>query len=88
MMLIVVIGLLAYRLGVLLAEEEGPFRLAERWRNCWLRDDWMGRGVRCVGCVSFWLAAIALWLPNADVPGYLAWPAAAGLARVLWRIAP
>lgn len=84
---IVIAALIAYRLAVLLAEEEGPFGLAQRWRNLWIDENWIGRGVRCVGCISFWLAAIVVVLPT-PWPWYLAWPAAAGLARLIWRIAP
>lgn len=84
---VVIAALIAYRLAVLLAEEEGPFALAAWWRNRWLDDNWIGRGVRCVGCISFWLAASVLLLPH-GLPWYLAWLATAGLARLIWRIAP
>lgn len=80
-----------YRLAVLLAEEEGPFALAARWRSRFLAENWIGRGVRCVACVSFWLALplalAAIVLDRALDPWAwpLAWLGVAGLARWLWR---
>ena len=58
---IVVLGLAAYRLAWLIARDEGPFGLC-----AWLRGHidphqrtWVGRGLNCAGCVSFWLALVA-----------------------------
>lgn len=53
------IGILAtWRLTALVVDDEGPFSLLSRLRQ---RLDpsqatWVGRGVRCYWCVSFWLA--------------------------------
>lgn len=48
--------LATYRLALLITTEEGPFELAARFRNLFLSDNWLGRGVRCFYCVSFWVA--------------------------------
>ena len=48
--------LATYRLGLLIATEEGPFELAARFRNLFLSDNWLARGIRCFHCVSFWVA--------------------------------
>lgn len=87
-------ALAAYRLAVLLAEEEGPFACAARVRSLYTVDDWIGRGMRCPACLAFWLAlpltAVALasdaTLPVALWPLY--WLAVAGAARWLWRMEP
>lgn len=77
-----------YRLALLLAEEEGPFELAARWRSLFPDDDWVGRGVRCPLCISFWLAlpaGLVLCLVGA-VDGWLwplAWLGVAGAACAL-----
>lgn len=85
-----------YRLAVLIAEEEGPWSLAQRLRNLHTADDWIGRGIRCPACVGFWVAwlttAVALYLNGGRVPGGWAWDwpfwslAVAGAARWLWKM--
>lgn len=80
-----------YRLAVLLAEEEGPGEAAAWLRNRHLADDWIGRGLRCPSCISFWIAlpmalaalSIESTLPMALWPLY--WMAVAGAARWLWK---
>lgn len=58
-----VLGLLSvFRLSYLATKEEGPFRLAERWRNLFQQDDWKGRGVRCLLCSSFWVSVFIAFL--------------------------
>jgi hypothetical protein len=62
---LVIATLAVYRISHLITLEEGPFGVV-----AWLRGQidanqfhWTGRGVRCVLCVSFWLAGLlALWL--------------------------
>lgn len=52
----VIVAFATYRVALLVTSEEGPFRIMERFRNWFTEPDWIGRGVRCVWCVSFWLA--------------------------------
>lgn len=82
-----------YRLAILLAEEEGPFEIAARWRSLFPDDDWVGRGVRCPLCVSFWAAlvpALALSLSGALEPRLFAlwWLGIAGGAAALVEYRP
>lgn len=66
MTLLFVVGVLAvWREALMITEEEGPFSgLAI------LRDKidphqktWVGRGIRCLWCVSFWMGLIySLWV--------------------------
>lgn len=75
-----------FRLALLLTEEEGPFELAARWRSLFPDDNWIGRGVRCPLCVSFWLALIpALWLFD---PWPLYWLGIAGAVAALVEYRP
>jgi len=53
--------LITYRLAHATSTEEGPFRLFEGFRNCFTGDNWLGRGVRCPLCLSFWIGPI-IWL--------------------------
>ncbi|HET8647382.1 MAG TPA: hypothetical protein VFO85_17930 [Vicinamibacteria bacterium] len=83
-----------YRLAILLAEEEGPFEIAQQWRNLRTADDWIGRGLRCPACLSFWIAmpmtAAAVWVDAwLFAPAWpLYWLAVAGAACWLWRLEP
>lgn len=80
--LIFVASILAvYRVAHLLAEEEGPFSVlhkikAHRWLDPQQRT-WLGRGLNCVWCMSFWLA-LPLVLVLEGKPWYLWWLAVAG----------
>lgn len=63
--MIVVLALLAvpavYRISLMVTREEGPFSLFDWIRNqpIFLRANWMGRGIRCPLCISFWLSLVA-----------------------------
>lgn len=46
----------AYRLAHLFTEERGPFDVCLWIRNHLAQDNWIGHGIRCLYCVSFWLA--------------------------------
>jgi hypothetical protein len=75
-----------YRLSYAIAVEEGPFRAFARARH-WLGGDvqttWIGRGVACPLCVSFWLAALAALIVD---PTVLAWLGIAGMAALILKI--
>jgi hypothetical protein len=82
--------LATYRMAHDLVDAEGPFRIYELWRNLFLSNNWLGRGVRCYVCMSFWTAfvfAVIVYLlgyfPLSDI--FLVWPGLAGAALLLWR---
>ena len=82
---IVVLGLAAYRLAWLIARDEGPFGAC-----AWLRGHidphqrtWVGRGLNCAGCISFWLALLAIVVLHAS---WIDWLAVAGLSAWLARL--
>lgn len=76
----------AYRLACMLAVEEGPFGLAEAYRNLFLKQDWLGRGVRCVLCTSFWTGLFVALSMFGLTPDLLwQWLAIAGGAYALAR---
>ena len=63
-----VMTLAVWRVSFLIAQDEGPFSLIEKVRS---RIDpnqssWLGRGVRCVGCVSFWVSLAAALIVQAS----------------------
>lgn len=89
--MILALAILAtYRAARMLALEEGPFALFDRWRNLFLNDTWVGRGVRCPLCLGFWLAlpaAVAALLLDRTLPAeaaLLVWLGIAGGQAVLW----
>lgn len=48
------------RVAYLIASEEGPFSVAARLRGLFDPDQrtWVGRGLNCPLCISFWLALL------------------------------
>lgn len=63
--------LAAYRLAHDVANYEGPFALYEWFKNRFLKDNWLGRGVRCSICLSFWTALLFAVIVCAA--GYYPW---------------
>lgn len=83
-------ALAAYRLAHLLTQERGPFDLCLHLRNLHTEDDWLGHGLRCLYCVSFWLCAgSAALLPLQTAKEFfLTWLGMAGAVLVIdryWR---
>lgn len=78
----------AYRLAHDIANYEGPFALYEWVKNRFLKDNWLGRGVRCSVCLSFWTALVFAVIVCAT--GFypwqtlvLLWPGIAGASLVI-----
>lgn len=82
--LAVVIGAIAaYRVSYLITREEGPLGVFALLRE---RIDphqktWVGRGLNCVLCVSFWVTLAVSIIIGVS---WLEWLAMAGLI-VMWR---
>ncbi len=83
-------ALAAYYLALSISREDGPFELFKRLRDQFTNDDWIGRGVRCVVCVSAYtglLVALILWATGqtllSDVP--ILWFGLAGASVVIDR---
>lgn len=73
-----------YRVGNMLTTEEGPFGLFEKFRNLFLTEGWLARGVRCFYCVSFWVALpLAILLATSLREFCVLWPGIAGGALVV-----
>jgi hypothetical protein len=73
----------------LIAREDGPFDLFSEIRGSIGQDSWIGRGLHCGLCVSFWLSLIpAIWLFRGMGSGLLAfsWLGIAGGVLVLYRM--
>jgi len=77
MITLIVTILAVWRASLLITEEEGPFGIFTMIRN---RTDpyqktWIGRGINCVWCVSWWAGvAAASWLCYFGVIGLFAIP--------------
>lgn len=84
----IVATLATYRLSMALTEEEGPFSIFRAWRGAIDPDQttWLGRGVNCLLCVSFWVALPFAALIEGDpwrIP--LVWWAIAGSVVLIRR---
>lgn len=73
----------AYRIARMLVLEEGPFSIfaTVRGRVDPSQKSWIGRGMACIACVSFWVSLIVALMIGASV---IEWLAMAG-AIVIWR---
>ena len=69
---IVLSALATYRVVRLVAMEDGPFDLARKLRGVADPEQrtWLGRGMVCPWCISFWIAPVTLYAARYDV-GYL-----------------
>lgn len=61
-MIIVLAAFATYYLALSITREDGPFGVFLLMRNSYTTDDWFGRGLRCIVCMSCWtgLAVAAL----------------------------
>ena len=86
-MTVQIIAILAvYRLARMLSIEEGPFEVCTWLRNRWVRDDWIGRGLRCPLCIGFWLALLAAIMIAPDwQTGIWYWLGIAGAQAIISR---
>jgi hypothetical protein len=91
-------GFGAFRLGLLLSVETGPFAFAERLREATLQrygaDTWQYEGMTCPMCQSFWIAgilsgmlALSGFIPEPGLLLFIVWFGAAGLAYFLVHLA-
>lgn len=79
----IVLTLAVYRVAYLITREDGPLDLFAKLRG-WLdprQQTWIGRGLNCILCVSFWIGLLGALLVGAS---WLEWLAVCG-AIVLWR---
>lgn len=57
--LTLILAMLAtFRVALMVSDEEGPFSVFTRLRGVLDPDQrtWLGRGINCLFCVSFWVA--------------------------------
>jgi hypothetical protein len=78
-------GLVVYRVGHMLAIEDGPFDMFSWMRGKIGQRTWVGRGFHCILCVGWWLA-LPVGVLIAPDQWWLAWPAVAGVTLVLHRM--
>lgn len=57
-MIYVLAAFATYYLALSLTREDGPFGLFLALRNAYTADDWIGRGLRCIVCMSCWTALL------------------------------
>ncbi len=80
----------AYYLALSITREDGPFGVFLWLRNLHTDDDWIGRGLRCIICMSCWtglLVTIAVTLLGfSDLWAWpIVWLALAGASTVIDR---
>lgn len=57
-LILIVLALATWRAAYMVTSEEGPFGIFQRLRGAVDPDQrtWLGRGINCIYCVSFWAA--------------------------------
>ncbi len=87
---LVLAGLASYRLAFAIAREDGPFDLLADLRERVDQNSWVGRGIRCVLCLSFWIslpaAVVALSAAPPLIDFLLVWGGIAGGILVAHRV--
>lgn len=87
---LLVLTFACYRISTALAEDVGPWRIFERFREGF-PNGWQYEGICCVGCVGFWVSAIAVlalsFAVKIDNPTVI-WLAVAGGICFINRLAP
>lgn len=76
--------LATYRIAHMVAREDGPFDAFMLLRELVGQEKWLGRGLHCVLCISFWLSLPAAILIK--LPWFIGWLGIAGGVMVLHLI--
>ena len=77
--------LATWRLGHLLAEEDGPWDIIIRIRKQ-LGQGFFGTLLDCFYCLSIWIAIpFAVWMSNEWITGIIYWLAISGGACILFK---
>jgi hypothetical protein len=84
--------LATYRVSHMITSEDGPFDVFALFRSRFNQSNWIGRGVHCTLCVSFWVSlipmALFIWLWWLTWPiAILVWLGIAGGVVVLHKVA-
>jgi hypothetical protein len=82
--ILIVASLAAWRIARMIAIEEGPFSIFARLRGAIdpNQKSWIGRGLGCMACLSFWIAGLLAWAAGMT---WLEWLGIAGLALIIQR---
>lgn len=83
----VLLCLAVWRITHMIVREEGPFSIFQKMREPFAgQSTWIGRGLHCMFCVSYWLSAIAAVFAQNIRDGVLYWHAVAGGVFVLYKV--
>lgn len=77
----IIAALAVYRVSRMITDEEGPFEVFTKLRGRFKPDTWIGRGLECMMCVSFWVALPFALLLEED--RLLAWPALSAITVLI-----
>jgi hypothetical protein len=76
--------LATWRVAYMLAREDGPADIFSTIREKVGQSTWIGRGLHCVLCMSFWLALPAAII--AGLPWFIGWLGVAGAIVVIYMV--
>lgn len=87
---VILAGLANYKAAHMLSQDgdDGPFDIFKRLRDRAGTSNWVGKGLHCFSCTSFWGALVAALLVGSFLPfNYflIVWGAIATLSFCVWR---
>lgn len=90
-LLLVLLSLAVYRTARMTSQEDFAFDAFSRFRGWMGQSTWLGRGVHCYACTSFWLAGVAaVVLVFTDRAAWsdlwFLWPGIAGAALAIYQV--
>jgi hypothetical protein len=90
-MVLLLVSAGVYRCALMITQEDGPADVFARLRTAVGQSTWIGRGLHCIFCVSWWLAVLAAVIlvlqGHADWSQlWYLWPGIAGLAVMIYQV--
>ena len=73
-LMFVLAALATHRVSFMVSSEEGPFGVFTKLRGALDPDQrtWVGRGLNCIKCISFWVGwIVAAFLPQSGWASYI-----------------
>lgn len=87
---VILAGLANYKASHMLSQDgdDGPFDIFKKLRARVGKTNWIGKGLHCFSCTSFWGGLVAALLVGLGLPWnlfLLVWGAVATMAFIVWR---
>lgn len=84
---IILVTLGVFRLSYMVSNEDGPGDIFSKLREWVGQSNWVGRGLNCFLCVSFWVSSFGAFFlyPDDSKMFFTSWFAIAGLCLIIHK---